>query len=66
METLTTEIRDSIGIITLNRPKANAINTEMVEELDAEFWRNGNKENRLTAITLWVLVRHLLVLIFRK
>jgi enoyl-CoA hydratase len=53
METLTTEIRDNIGIITLNRPEAlNAINTKMVEELDLilEEWEQGNQ--RLSAIVL--------------
>ena len=35
METIQTEIVDSIGIITLNRPdKLNAINTKMIAELD--------------------------------
>jgi enoyl-CoA hydratase len=53
METLTTEIHDNIGIITLNRPKAlNAINTEMVEELDAVLEQWEQREQRLTAIII--------------
>ena len=53
METLTTEIHDNIGIITLNRPKAlNAINTEMVEEIDAVLEQWEQREHRLTAIIL--------------
>ncbi len=53
METLVTEIRDNIGIITLNRPKAlNAINTEMVEELDFVLNKWEQREQRLAAIIL--------------
>ena len=43
-ETLVTEVVDSVGIITLHRPKAlNAINTQMVEELGVvlDAWKDG-------------------------
>ena len=33
MNTIQTSIQDKIAVITLNRPKSNAINTEMVREL---------------------------------
>lgn len=43
MSTILSEIRDNIGIITLNRPEAlNAINLQMVSELEAQLkeWMN--------------------------
>ena len=50
-ETLKAEIDDTVGIITLNRPKAlNAINTQMVEELGKvlDAW----KDSAVTAVIL--------------
>ena len=52
-ETLAVEIRDNIGIITLNRPKAlNAINTKMIEELDVVLERWERCSDRLLGIII--------------
>ena len=43
METIVAEIKENVGIITLNRPKAlNAINMKMVEELESQLnqWKD--------------------------
>ena len=50
-ETLQVELDGTIGIITLNRPKAlNAINTQMVEELGQAL--DAWKDSALTAVVL--------------
>ena len=51
METITAEVTDNVGIITLNRPKRlNAINLQMVSELKSVL--DGWKEQSLRAVVL--------------
>ena len=52
MQTISAEIDDSVGIITLSRPKAlNAINTEMVAELESTLVLWQDKGLRALIIT---------------
>jgi enoyl-CoA hydratase len=52
MENLSFEVRDGIGLVTLNRPKAlNAINSALVAELDALLEAQSGADLRAMVIT---------------
>ena len=45
MNTISTSVKDRLAIITLNRGKSNAINREMVSELNAMLYNIENDDN---------------------
>ena len=50
LNTLTSEIRENVGIITLNRPKAlNAVSEEMLKELTSQT-QAFDEDERINAI----------------
>jgi enoyl-CoA hydratase/carnithine racemase len=50
-ETLTFEVREGVGILTLNRPKAaNALNLEMAQEL-LEVAKRCDEDAEVRAVT---------------
>jgi len=51
MNTIKVSIKDQLAIITLNRPKSNALNREMIIELD-DMLRNIGKDDNIAGVII--------------